>query len=103
MESPGSRSRPVYYELHVTLEAAKQDWPRLKADVENLGWKFSAIDGDPILGPGVKCYATKHLHQSPEVWPESIVRRAALALKQWGWTVTREKVELVLYDRSLKD
>lgn len=40
----------AYYECHITIESANKD--KTKQAVEVLGWKFSAIDGDPVLGTG---------------------------------------------------
>ena len=89
-----------YYECHITLEG---DPALLKHAVENLKWKFSKIDGDPVMGAGVKCYATRHYNVR---WPERDVlsflhtTAAELAL---NFTVTRKKIELVIYDdRSSK-
>lgn len=43
------------YETHITLSEEYVNYP-----FELKGWKFSKIDGDPILGDGVKCYLTSH-------------------------------------------
>lgn len=91
----------TYYECHVTLEGNPAT---LRPCVEALRWKFSAIDGDPLLGAGIKCYATKHFNvrRGHAVVLHALLSAAA-TLEELGCTVTRRKVELVLYDdRSSK-
>lgn len=89
-----------YYECHVTLKAPPGgDRRRLREHVEHLGWKFSAIDGDPVMGPGVKCYAT--MLYNARLGDEEVLRRlhrTAAVLSRGGWEVTRRKVELVIHD-----
>lgn len=93
-------SRKPYYELHVTLIGHAAD---VKPMVVAIGWKFSSIDGDPVLGPGVKCYATLHLNCNKVTaeMAQSVVQNAANKLSGLGATVLREKLELVLYDQKL--
>lgn len=90
-----------YYECHITLDGDRE---QLQSDVEAINWKFSAIDGDPVLGAGVKCYATKHYNE--RLGQRDVVNLlldAGNKLKKRGVTVTRQKVELVIYDdRSTK-
>lgn len=72
-----------YYELHVTLTEPAPDHP---------GWHPSAIDGDPVLGDGVKHYKTaatktekearKWIADAKLLWPQAI----------------RYKIEHVIYD-----
>lgn len=50
----GERGK-AYIEAHVTLIGDPEE---LRPKVEETGWTFSCIFGDPNLGPGVKCYAT---------------------------------------------
>lgn len=85
-----------YYECHVTCLGTPEE---VKPHVEFIGWTFSAIDGDPDFGPGIKCYATHHYnfrHTTDDVmdW----VSMAAQTLRKFGIKVIREKVELVIYD-----
>lgn len=40
--------------------------------IEQNGWRFSKIDGDPVLGKGVKCYATKHFSAKENV--DTVIR-----------------------------
>ena len=85
-----------YYEAHVTMLGLP--W-KYRTVVEDLGWKFSVIDGDPTLGDGIKCYATKHFKASlpkEEVLKELL--DAADILKIEGCNVVRRKIELVIYD-----
>ena len=88
-----------YYECHITLEHEPQGHRTLQSVIEEMCWKFSAIDGDPVLGRGTKCYATKHyparMDQEVIKWK---VQDAADELRQKGFQVVREKVELVLWD-----
>lgn len=94
-----------YYECHITLSAEERFKAHLKDAVLELGWKFSSIDGDPVTGPGVKHYATRHYNAKlPSQVVLNWLHRAADKLHlEEGFTVTRRKVELVIYDdRSSK-
>lgn len=92
----------TYYECHITLNG---DPTKIKAAVEEIHWKFSKIDGDPVMGSGVKCYATRHFNAK---WgKEQVVfllhDAANMLLEYPGIEVTRRKVELVIFDdRSSK-
>lgn len=94
-----------YYECHLTLEATELS-PReeVKQLVEGQRWKFSAIDGDIVMGDGVKLYATRHFNAR---LPEDLVIESLHIfgdiLESFNVKVTRRKVELVIYDdRSSK-
>lgn len=86
----------TYYECHVTLVGDRE---QLRKSVESTRWLFSCIDGDPVLGEGVKCYATKHFSyrfSTKEVVKQ--VQKVASELRALGCNVIREKVELVIWD-----
>lgn len=88
-----------YYEVHITMET---DPVRARAAVEGLGWTFSCIDGDPVLGRGIKCYATtfyKARKEVPAVQAE--LDDAAQRLRDAGCHVIRKKIELVVFDERL--
>lgn len=90
-----------YYECHVTLLGLPE---QIRPHVEALRWKFSAIDGDPVLGAGIKCYATRHFHvrHGQDEVLQWLLNAAAL-LRGQGLEVLRRKVELVVFDdRSVK-
>jgi hypothetical protein len=84
-----------YYECHITFLGTRY-WEPF---VSILGWKFSIIDGDPVLGEGVKCYATKHF---PSRMSADEIRAKVIdageELRAKGIEVLREKVELVIWD-----
>lgn len=90
-----------YFEAHITLRGEPNE---VRSHVERIGWKFSAIDGDPVLGPGLKCYATyffnKRIGSAKAV---DLLMESARILEKRGCIVTRRKIELVLFDdRSSK-
>lgn len=94
-----------YYECHITMDASRPAWPEglgrmgLTRMVEDMGWSFSAINGDPDLGPGLKCYATRQFNtKHPK---EDVIKwldEAAKVLYNNKITVLRRKVELVIHD-----
>ena len=87
-----------YYEAHITMLGKPAT---IKPLVESLGWKFSAIDGDPVLGPGLKCYATTFFNPKKLSKEKAIneLDNAAITLAyQHGVKVTRRKIELVIFD-----
>lgn len=94
-----------YYECHITMECPEEtDRARAKSAVEKIGWKFSVISGDIVLGDGHKAYATRHYNARI---PEQTVLHHLNSAADWaeavGVKVIRRKVEQVLYDdRSSK-
>lgn len=83
-----------YYECHVTFMAAPDSRPDMVT-----GWIFSKIDGDPVLGKGVKSYLTRQFPTSTSL--DAVISRteeAAMVLRNTGYDVLRTKVELVVYD-----
>tara|TARA_R110000822_G_scaffold8487_10_gene33329 strand:- start:50 stop:355 length:306 start_codon:yes stop_codon:yes gene_type:complete len=87
-----------YYECHVTFMANSFDNPTSMGPT-GMGWKFSQIDGDPVLGAGVKSYFTRQFRESLQL--DSVkaeVDQVAEVLIAEGYEVLRRKVELVVYD-----
>lgn len=85
-----------YYECHITMIGERHI---IKPLVEARGWKFSCIDGDPVLGAGLKCYATMLYSKAKgEQWVKGQLLSVAKTLQACGAKVLRRKVELVIYD-----
>lgn len=90
----------TYYECHITMDGNPVV---LEQKVLAVGWKFSAIDGDPVLGNGVKCYAT--MHYSLRLTKAEIMKRLKTIsehLTEHGAKVIRIKLEHVLHDERVK-
>lgn len=85
-----------YYEAHITFTCNTDGYiPQYKS------WTFSKIDGDPVLGEGVKCYLTKHFKSSKSL--KSIIEEMDLIKVNMDLFMInvkwlRSKVELVVYD-----
>lgn len=93
-----------YYECHITLNESD---PEQIQDLENalnrVEWRFSKIDGDPVLGKGIKCYGTRHYNYNLNK-PDAIIQtveNCGMWLKSIGYNVVRTKVEIVIYDNKL--
>lgn len=88
-----------YYECHITLLG--KPWEVSKV-VEKLGWKFSVIDGDPDLGEGIKCYATRQFNMKykTEFIIDIVDETAEEIAKAKGIKVLRRKIEIVIYDKK---
>ena len=83
-----------YYEVHITLLGPPSD---LKRKVEALNWTFSSINGDPNLGTGIKCYATRQYNIKLPL-PAIIAKLEETTANFPASQVLRKKVELVVYD-----
>lgn len=91
-----------YYECHITMLA--RDFAVAEMVTKTTGWTFSKIDGDPDLGEGVKCYATKHFNCDRMTKEEVIgaLNDAAHLIACSMIEVIRRKVERVIYDDRTK-
>jgi|WetSurMetagenome_2_1015567.scaffolds.fasta_scaffold633112_2 hypothetical protein len=91
----GENMKP-YYECHITFVAPKQNGKELE---ELTQWKFSQIDGDPVLGSGIKSYLTKHY--PARITTDFIISQMddiAIQMLNFNYEVLRQKIELVVYD-----
>lgn len=96
----------MYYECHITVDNP-QNQPALsglKRAVEGQFWTFSRIAGDPILGLATYCYATRHFAAARKLEHVALeMSVVAQALKLQGYTIVRQKVELVVLDTKEKE
>jgi hypothetical protein len=92
--------KPVLYECHITMLG---DADQIEQVVNGTDWHFSKIDGDPVLGVGVKCYATKNYKKSEMSLDNcvSTMETVAESIKEQHIEVVRMKVEEIVYDRRL--
>lgn len=97
----------MYYECHITMAG---DPEKIENAVKITDWKFSKIDGDPTLGKGIKCYATRHFNCTKNSIQDVIDRLNDVAIILDDYSVDRQhykvirvKVELVLYDHINKE
>lgn len=89
-----------YYECHITMDPEDKSRHFMQDAVESTGWSFSAIAGDPDLGPGLKCYATRQFNRKYEL-SDIIFELNAVAEKlnyTSGIRVLRRKIEIVVHD-----
>lgn len=54
-----SGSHELRYEAHITFQLTYSTALQEFAKADN-GWTYSCIDGDPLLGAGLRCYLTGH-------------------------------------------
>lgn len=86
-----------YYECHITMIGKPTV---IRKSLKESGWKFSKIDGDPDLGKGVKCYATRqfNIKFKVEFILDVLVETALELAKNSGCRILRKKIEVVIYD-----
>ena len=94
----------MYYECHITIEDPEMPCvlPELKRSIENLGWTFSRIQGDPILGLKTYCYATKHFAAAKKLEHVTLEMGVVASNLKTLYDVVRQKIELVLLDSKEK-
>lgn len=92
-----------YYECHITIDPYTKIHvgriDEIKKIVLRHKWKFNAINGDPELGNGLKCYAT--MHYSIRNTKEVILNKLLITRDKFlneGLTIIRAKIEMVVYD-----
>lgn len=84
----------MLYEVHITFE------PNTEIHAErierhsflNPKWKFSKIDGDPALGPGIKYYLTSHFSTAMSAYTAM-----EAAADEVGGAI-RKKIEHIIHD-----
>ncbi len=82
------------YEAHLTFRA--DDRAEVAAHADSV-WRFSAIDGDPLLGANVFCYLTAH-ETDIDVLRQEMKDAVAHLASVYGVQPVRQKIERVIYD-----
>lgn len=91
------------FEIHLTFHPHHAD--RLRnglpdpkpGDLLYVGkWKFSEIDGDPVLGKHKYCYLTAYAYTMRQA--KDFIIEARQALIGMNITPVREKIEQIMYD-----
>jgi len=88
------------FELHITMVG---DDDKIRYHTLARGGKYSRIDGDPILGAGIKQYATFHTESENPADVINITKELAEAFSMPEVRVLRFKVEEIIFDSSRGD
>ncbi len=97
------------YEAHITIDAHPSEVSYLeKFCTTDTYWKFSKIDGDPVLGNGVKVYFTAHAKDIAGYLllkaQMKIVSKAFSVYKLYmNSKIVRMKIEKICFDVRGKD
>lgn len=91
------------FECHVTIRNFAQVSTKtvLELVAQQLRWKTSVIQGDPILGEESFFYFTAHAGDYMEMYER--MRTLLKRLHEEKIPVCRKKIELVLYDQRNTD
>lgn len=82
------------YEAHITFP--RRDEETVKRLALSGRWKFSRIDGDPVLGDAVFCYLTSYGRNYGSL--KSAMDSEAQRARNHGAEVVRTKLEEILFD-----
>ena len=85
------------FEAHITYDRKHASTIRIVAKV-STSWKFSQIDGDPVLGDKVFCYLSAHSADALalQMQMESVVN---IVMQTHDVTPIRTKIEAILFDK----
>lgn len=85
------------FEAHITVDAVHAD--RLQRVSKGLiGWKFSKIDGDPIMGLGTRCYLTAYDKDDKQLLTR--MKSIVVGLELIDIPHLRQKIEHIVFDTS---
>jgi hypothetical protein len=81
------------FEAHITCP---RDSAEIIEQLANPNWKFSCIDGDPMLGKQAYCYLTAYDTDAKNL--KIRVTAMAQRIRAKDIQVLREKIEEIIYD-----
>jgi len=82
------------FEAHITMPRDKAEDVEKWAEIS--GWKFSQIDGDPLMGKQAYCYLTNYDTDGKRLLMRTVT--LGLNLQEHGIPVLRQKIEQIIYD-----
>lgn len=86
------------FEAHITFEQMHEESVRSLG--ARHGWKFSRIDGDPVLGQKVYCYLSAHDSDVERL--QDTMDLLANSAAATGTPPVRTKIELIVFDKRWK-
>lgn len=91
-------SNSTDYEIHVTYDIPLDKIEEAKTIAKYFGWHTSRIDGDPLLGVGIKFYYTRHSN-SLDMSYNFINTLVDYIGYNTQFKLLRTKIEQIIYDR----
>lgn len=83
------------YESHITFDRDIAD--QVREFAVEIGWKFSQIDGDPVLGDKVFCYLSQHDLDQEKLTID--MEKAVKTARSRGLKPIRQKIEKIIFDQ----
>lgn len=96
MNATRKGGQSLKFEAHITCKREDSETVEGFADSVDNFWKFSAIDGDPVMGKRPYCYLTGY-----DTNPLRLLARlqtVSQCLKKQKVEILREKIEQIIYD-----
>lgn len=90
------------FEAHITYSSRHREWVEKNHSPD---WKFSAIDGDPVLGKEVFCYLTSYDDSAENLLRRMVRERDRLMCcvkNEYGPGAVRMKIERIVYDTKTR-
>jgi hypothetical protein len=82
------------FECHITYDKISPEEQKLLEEyASKVKWKTSFIEGDPLLGPGVRFFLTCHSADS-----DQLIRRMREVIRNSPVKPIREKIEEIIHD-----
>lgn len=80
------------YEAHMTFDLSEAEACKEFASDPNQRWRYSQILGDPVLGPGGRCYLTAYGKDPLDL------KYQMIAISEMFRMPIRMKIEHIVYD-----
>lgn len=96
---PGEIAMKKKYEAHLTFDKVYSS--QVQAYSKDTSWRFSQIDGDPVLGLGPRCYLTSYDESYDQL--KTRMEHMHRHFVQHGVQVSRRKIEEIVYDSATEE